>query len=80
MEEAKFKCMLTDKELIDKCNEWVHILAESGGKRWSLQVPVNFNEDPDMLFTELANRYNTLLIEYKEIKRKLDYILKQELG
>lgn len=50
------ECTLTDEQLIEKCNAWVHKLAESGGNKWTLQVPVNFNEDPDILFTELGKR------------------------
>lgn len=49
-------CTLTNEELIAICEKWIHKLAESGGKDWCLSVPVNFNKDPDMLFTELAER------------------------
>lgn len=54
---AKDKCDLSDEELITACNEWVSKLCNSGGQAWSMQVPVNFNKDPDMLFVELANRF-----------------------
>lgn len=53
----KKECTLTDTELIEARNEWVSQLAKSGGQKWSLQVPVNFNRDPDMLFIELSSRF-----------------------
>ena len=54
------ECTLTDAELIEKCNEWISKLCKSGGKDWCLKVPVDFNNDPDMLFLELSNRFKIL--------------------
>ena len=54
------ECTLSDDELVEKCNEWVSKLAESGGKSWALRVPVDFNNDPDMLFIELGKRFLSL--------------------
>lgn len=51
------KCTLSNEDLLQQCEEWVHKLAKSGGKDWCLQVPVNFNKDPDMLFMELIIRF-----------------------
>lgn len=50
------KCTLSDKELIEKAKELVSQLAKTGGKSWSLRVPVDFNNDPDMIFIELCKR------------------------
>lgn len=50
------KCTLTDSELIEKAKSLVNKLAKTGGKSWSLRVPVDFNNDPDMIFIELCNR------------------------
>lgn len=50
------RCELSDEELVMACNEWVSKLASTGGKAWTLQVPVNFKRDPDMLFIELGRR------------------------
>lgn len=55
---SKDKCTLSDKELILKCEEWISKLANTGGRAWSLRVPVDFNHDPDMLFCELIRRFN----------------------
>lgn len=52
------KCTLTDDELIKACTEWVYKLCQSKGNAWTLQVPVNYNTDPDMLFTEIISRFN----------------------
>ena len=54
------ECILTNDELIKKCNDWVHKLAKSGGNAWTLKVPVDFNNDPDMLFLELGKLYLVL--------------------
>lgn len=54
---AENKCTLSNEDLLQQCEQWVHDLAKSGGKDWCLQVPVNFNRDPDMLFMELINRF-----------------------
>lgn len=58
MEENK--CTLNDFELIERCSEWISKLAKTGGRAWTLQVPVNFNSDPDMLFSELIKRFASL--------------------
>ena len=50
------KCELTNKQLIDKAKEWVKKLCETVGRAWTLKVPVDFNNDPDIIFTELCNR------------------------
>lgn len=50
------QCTLSDHELINKCEWWVHKLSESHGKAWTLRIPVDMNYDPDMLFLEMANR------------------------
>lgn len=50
------ECTLSTADLIAKSKEWVSSLAKTGGQSWTLQVPVNFNKDPDMLIIELCNR------------------------
>ena len=53
---ARDKCTLTDAELIEKARDWISKLAKTGGREWCLRVPVDFNHDPDMIFSELCNR------------------------
>lgn len=48
---------LSDTELIAKCSDWISKLCKSGGKAWSLRVPVDFENDPDVLFSELIKRF-----------------------
>ncbi len=55
------KCTLSNDELIAKAYDWVSRLARSGGKEWCLRVPVDFNNDPDMLFIELCDRLSAAL-------------------
>lgn len=50
---------ISDQDLIEKCSKWVDSLCKTGGKSWSLKVPVDFNNDPDILFTELINRFQS---------------------
>jgi hypothetical protein len=50
------KCTLSNSELIEAVEDWVSKLCKSGGQAWTLQVPVNFNRDPDMLIIELCKR------------------------
>lgn len=57
MSKETEKCTLSDDELIAACSKWIDDLCRSGGSKWSLTVPVDFNRDPDMLFTELINRF-----------------------
>ena len=49
-------CILNDEQLINKSFELVNKLCDTGGKSWNLRVPVDFNNDPDMVFVELGNR------------------------
>jgi hypothetical protein len=48
---------LSDTELVSKCSQWISKLCESGGKAWTLRVPVDFTHDPDVLFSELIKRF-----------------------
>lgn len=51
------KCTLNDDDLILKCEAWIDKLCKTGAKAWSLRVPVDYNNDPDMLFDELIKRF-----------------------
>jgi len=52
----EIRCNLSNEDLIIKAKEWIDKLLKSGGKDWSLRVPVNLNHDPDVIFIELCNR------------------------
>ena len=51
---------LSDSELVAKCSEWVSELCRSGGRAWTLHVPVDFTRDPDVLFSELIRRFEAM--------------------
>lgn len=59
---------LSDSDLIEAVATWVDKLCKSGGAAWSLSVPVNFNEDPDTLISELVKRYKQCVIAKSMIK------------
>lgn len=62
------KCTLRDAELLADVGKWVSKLCDTGGRAWTLSVPVNFNRDPDMLITELCKRYAALRASHNELK------------
>jgi len=53
-EESNIK--YDNKQLVEKCSLLVRELSITGGESWSLQVPVNFEKDRDVLFSEMGNR------------------------
>jgi hypothetical protein len=59
--QQEHKCDLNNEELIEKVKEWNINLAKSGGKAWTLQIPANVNEDPDLLIGELITRFKAML-------------------
>lgn len=61
-------CTLSDEELIKKCQDWVTKLCNTGGSAWALRVPVDANNDPDVLFSELAIRFKQLNKEVHQAK------------
>lgn len=57
MENQDKKCTLTDLELIRKCEESISKMCKTGGKSFTMSVPVNFNSDTDMILSELVRRF-----------------------
>ena len=54
------KCQLSNDELVTAVQEWVSKLCDTGGRAWTLRVPVDFDRDPDILITELCQRFAAL--------------------
>lgn len=54
------KVTLSNEELIERCDKWIVDLCKDR-KNWTLSVPVQFNRDPDILFTELIRRFKAAL-------------------
>lgn len=63
------KCTLTNEELKAKIADWVDRFCKTGGRAWSLRVPVDFNHDPDMVILELANRFTQLEEAIEHLKQ-----------
>lgn len=51
------QCTLSNAELIEACSNQLSALCESSGRKWTMRVPVDFNRDSDMLFSELIRRF-----------------------
>ena len=51
---------LSDSELVEKCSKWISELCRSGGRAWTLRVPVDMSRDPDILFSELIRRFEAM--------------------
>lgn len=66
------KCTLRDAELLADVEKWVSKLCDTGGRAWTLSVPVNFNRDPDMLITELCKRYAALLARHNALREEFE--------
>ncbi len=47
---------IPDPVLAERCAAWIDKLCKTGGGAWSLRVPVQPG-DPDVLITELINRF-----------------------
>lgn len=50
---------MTDKQLVEKCRMWINKLNK--GTTWTLRVPPDPEVDPDILFSELIDRYEMYL-------------------
>ena len=64
------ECRLNDADLIEKSNNLVSELAKTGGRSWSLSVPVNFNRDPDMIFSRLGMRLKDRNARIAELEKQ----------
>lgn len=67
MSERVDKVILNDEELIERCYKIIKDLCNTGGQSWKLHVPVDFNNDPDMLLIELIKRFEKLKNEQGSI-------------
>lgn len=54
------KATLSDKELINKCREWIDRIFEIEDVAKFLSIPSDYENDPDVLFMELIRRYKDL--------------------
>ena len=61
MNEQNNTCDLTDKELSNKVEKELDKLIKTGGASFTMRVPVEPNNDTDLLIYELINRFNKTL-------------------
>ena len=66
--EKLTEVILSDKELIKKCREWIDKIFEIKDASQFLTIPSDYDNDPDVLFFELIHRYQNLgeLVEEAE--------------
>ena len=57
-EKITYQTTLTDKELINLCDEWVSKMCKTGGKAFTMSVPVRLNYDTDVVLSALINRFS----------------------
>jgi hypothetical protein len=60
-------CTLTNEELIEKANEWIRKLCTSGGRDWCLSIPARHNVDPDLILSEVVDRFKNLIDKIKTL-------------
>ena len=85
-ELSKIQAEMPTAELIEKTKAWNTRLCRSGGREWTLRVPVSEN-DPDMLIGEVCKRLESLEAEnaairdaVKEMQRMLLPLERLEIG
>lgn len=52
----EIQAAIPDGQLIEKAKALISELAKTGGRSWSLRVPPDPENDPDMVFGEIARR------------------------
>jgi len=70
------KCELSNEELIAKLRNWNSKLCDTDGKAWVLKVPVDINNDPDVLIEEVCQRVEqtaSLREELEKVKLELKF-------
>jgi len=51
------KCTLTNIELINRVEQELNKLIETGGKSFTMRVPAQVNNDTDLIISELLTRF-----------------------
>jgi hypothetical protein len=74
--KSKEETTLSNVDLVNECKLWVSRLSETGGRAWTLSVPVNFNKDPDMLIVEMGKRLLEATEQLKQYEEVRQYSIK----
>lgn len=62
---ATISCTLSDQELAAKADQLIDELIKSGGKSFVMNIPARPNDDTDLIFAELNNRFKKLVTQPK---------------
>lgn len=54
------KCMLSDDDLSKACYDLISKMCKTGGRAFTMSVPVDVNRDSDIILCELIERFNKL--------------------
>lgn len=71
-EDKRSKGMLSDSDIVQVVDKWVDKVCKSGGRGWSLRVPVDFNHDPYVLITDLTKRFTAQAMKIEELEEQVE--------
>ena len=57
------KCSLSDSELIEKVQDELSKMCQTGGKSFTMRIPAKVNEDTDLLISEMVARFKELSVK-----------------
>ena len=70
---------ITDEQLINKTQETLHKLCETGGRSFIMTVPPRI-DDTDMIFGELINRYKKAIQVQAPVKPEIAEDIVREIA
>src|ERR1043165_8549865 len=68
--ESKERCTLTDKELYEMAEACIQDLIDTGGGSFTMCIPARPNQDTDLIFTELNQRFMKMCHENAALQAK----------
>lgn len=72
MEKNKLHCTLNDKELYEMAEACIQDLIDTGGGSFTMCVPARPNQDTDLIFTELNQRFMKMCHENAALQAKCE--------
>lgn len=59
---SEMKTTLSDQELVNHCDFLIKDFCKNGFKsgHWTMRIPAEPNRDPDLVFSELIDRFNVV--------------------
>lgn len=71
--------ILSDIELIDRCDSWIESMIRAGVRDWKRNTSTCQNEDPDLLFSELIERFKKKIDKNEKLEDELSKSLPKML-